>query len=91
MDQIQKQSGLAAAEHPGSHYTQNKSRAAVVAEGQHTFRLGPGALAIFIDLDGGSGPHRVASHKAQGQGGGAAAVYPKERGHHRLQKPPQVS
>ena len=66
MREIEHESRSAAAKDPSAHHSQNKGRTAVVAEGQHSFRLRFGALAILIQADGCSGPHRVAAHKPQG-------------------------
>ena len=90
MGQVEEQSHRPAPEHPGPHYPQDKGGPTVVTEGQHPLRLGAGALAVFVNLDGRPGPYGIAPYEAQGQGGGAVSVYPKEGGHHRLQQPAQV-
>ena len=90
MGQIEEQPRRPAAEHPRPHRPQDEGGAAVVAEGQEPLRLGAGALAALVELDGGAGPHRIAPHRPQGQGGGAGPVHPEQRGHDGFQQPAQV-
>ena len=80
MGQIEEQPRRPAAEHPRPHRPQDEGGAAVVAEGQEPLRLGAGALAALVELDGGAGPHRIAPHRPQGQGGGAGPVHPGTKG-----------
>ena len=89
--QIEQQPHQPAAKEPRPHHAQNKGGAAVVAEGQQPLGLGAGALAALIQLNGCPGPHRIAPHKAQGQCGGAGAVDPEQRDHHRLQQAAQIA
>ena len=91
MDQVEEQPQGPAAEDPGPHHPKDEGGTGVVAEGQQPLRLRLGALAALVEGDGRPGPHRIAPHKAQGQGGGAGPVHPEQGRHHRLKQPPQVS
>ena len=90
MAQIEGYPRFSAAEHPGPHSPQNEGRPAVVAEGQQPLGLSLGALPLLIELDGGAGPHGIAPHKAQGQGGGTGAVHPEQGCHDGMEQPPQA-
>ena len=78
--QIEEQPRRPAAEHPRPHRPQDEGGAAVVAEGQQPLRLGAGALAALIQLDGGAGPHRIAPHNAPRARAAAQAPFTRNSG-----------
>jgi len=91
MGQIQDHPHFAVVEYSRADDSENKCRAAVVAECQQTLSLRAGTLTAFIELDGSSGANRVSSYKTQCQRSGTGAVDPKQRAHDRLQKSAQIA
>ena len=58
---------------------------------QQPFAFRFGALPLLVKGKGGSGAHRIAADKAQGQGGGTGAAHVEERPHNGLQKAAQIA
>ena len=91
MSQIEENAGESATQNAGTNHTQNERGTGVVTEGEHAFGFRFGALPVPVQLDCGSGAHRITADKAQRQGGPAGAVDPKQRHHDRIQPLTKIS